>query len=142
MNASVAFRWLHAEEILLGRKQFEGAPPCDKTCSIGDAARRRHFDSRPRREIRIPASGHTGPEAIGHQPMPWKVNSMTIPETPAALWLRHVLDDEIERLHQELRMKQCPATPTVSGSVLDHGALAFILLFAGLFAIACVLLLY
>jgi hypothetical protein len=23
MNASVAFRWLHAEEILLGRKQFE-----------------------------------------------------------------------------------------------------------------------
>jgi len=23
MNASVAFRWLHAEEILLGRKRFE-----------------------------------------------------------------------------------------------------------------------
>jgi hypothetical protein len=23
MNAFVAFRWLHAEEILLGRKQFE-----------------------------------------------------------------------------------------------------------------------
>ena len=23
MNASIAFRWLHAEEILLGRKQFE-----------------------------------------------------------------------------------------------------------------------
>ncbi len=23
MNASVAFRWLHAEEILLGRNQFE-----------------------------------------------------------------------------------------------------------------------
>ena len=23
MNASVAFRWLHAEEILLGRQQFE-----------------------------------------------------------------------------------------------------------------------
>jgi hypothetical protein len=23
MNASVAFRWLNAEEILLGRKQFE-----------------------------------------------------------------------------------------------------------------------
>ena len=23
MNASVAFRWLHAQEILLGRKQFE-----------------------------------------------------------------------------------------------------------------------
>jgi len=23
MNASLAFRWLHAEEILLGRKQFE-----------------------------------------------------------------------------------------------------------------------
>ncbi len=23
MNASVAFRWLHAEEILLGRKRFQ-----------------------------------------------------------------------------------------------------------------------
>ena len=23
MNASLAFRWLHAEEILIGRKQFE-----------------------------------------------------------------------------------------------------------------------
>jgi len=23
MNASLAFRWLHAEEILLGRKEFE-----------------------------------------------------------------------------------------------------------------------
>ena len=32
MNASVAFRWLNAEEILLGRKQFEaGVPPCEKT---------------------------------------------------------------------------------------------------------------
>jgi len=67
---------------------------------------------------------------------------MTIRETPAAIWLRHVLDDEIEPLYQELRMKQRPTTPTVSGSVLDHGALPFILLFAGLYAIACVLLLY
>src|SRR5579885_1718849 len=28
---------------------------------------------------------------------------MTMPETPAALWLRHVLDDESEPLYQELR---------------------------------------
>jgi hypothetical protein len=31
---------------------------------------------------------------------------MTMPETPAALWLRHVLDDEIEPLYQELRTER------------------------------------
>jgi hypothetical protein len=70
MNASIAFRWLHAEEILLGRKQFEtGVSPCAKTCSIGDAVRRRHSDSTPRRGrscgITSPAHGHTAPEEIG-----------------------------------------------------------------------------
>ncbi len=67
---------------------------------------------------------------------------MTTPETPAALWLRHVLDDEIEPLYQELRTGWRAAAPSISGGVPDHSALPFILLFVGLYAIVCFLLLY
>jgi hypothetical protein len=67
---------------------------------------------------------------------------MTMPETPAALWLRHVLDDEIEPLYQELRTERGAAVPTHFLSVIGRGAFPFILLFVALYAIACVLLLY
>ena len=65
---------------------------------------------------------------------------MTTPETPAALWLRHVLDDEVEPLY--LRMQRRAAAPTLCGSVLAHGALPFILLLVGVYTVVCVLLLY
>jgi hypothetical protein len=65
---------------------------------------------------------------------------MTMPETPAALWLRHVLDDEVEPLY--LRMQQRAAAPSLSGLVLQQSALPFILLSASLYAIAWFLVLY
>jgi hypothetical protein len=67
---------------------------------------------------------------------------MTMPETPAALWLRHLLDDEIEPLYQELGTGRAPAVPTQFLSVVGRGAFPFILLFVAFYAIACVLLLY
>jgi len=65
---------------------------------------------------------------------------MTMPETPAALWLRHVLDDEVEPLYQELRTERGAAVPTHFFSAVGPGAFPFILLFVALYAIACVLL--
>ena len=67
---------------------------------------------------------------------------MTMPETPAALWLRQVLDDEIEPLYQELRTGRRAAVSIQFLSVVGRGALPFMLLFVALYAIACVLLLY
>ena len=67
---------------------------------------------------------------------------MTMPETPAALWLRHVLDDEIEPLYQELRTGWRAAAPSFSGAVPNRSALLFILLFVGLYAVVWLLLLY
>jgi hypothetical protein len=65
---------------------------------------------------------------------------MTMPETPAALWLRRVLDDEVEALY--LRMQLCAAAPSLSGVVLQQSALPFILLFVGLYTVAWFLLVY
>jgi hypothetical protein len=65
---------------------------------------------------------------------------MTMPETPAALWLRHVIDDEVEPLY--LRTQQRVAAPSLSGLVLQRSARPFILLFVGLYAIAWFLLVY
>jgi hypothetical protein len=65
---------------------------------------------------------------------------MTMPETPAALWLRHVLDDEVEPLY--LRMQQRGAAPTLSCLVVQQSACPFILLFVGLYAVAWFLLVY
>ena len=65
---------------------------------------------------------------------------MTMPETPAALWLRHVLDYEVEPLY--LRMQQRAAAPSLSGLVLQQSALPFILLSVSLYAIAWFLVLY
>lgn len=65
---------------------------------------------------------------------------MTMPETPAALWLRHVLDHEVEPLY--LRMQQRAAAPSLSGFVLQQSALPFILLSVGLYAVAWFLVLY
>ncbi|MBV8905873.1 MAG: hypothetical protein JOZ22_19740 [Acidobacteriia bacterium] len=65
---------------------------------------------------------------------------MTMPETPAALWLRHVLDHEVEPLY--LRMQQRAAAPSLSGLVLQQSALPFILLCVGLYAVAWFLVLY
>jgi len=65
---------------------------------------------------------------------------MTNPETPAALWLRHVLDHEVEPLY--LRMQQRAAAPILSGLVLHQSARPFILLFVGLYAVAWFLLVY
>jgi hypothetical protein len=65
---------------------------------------------------------------------------MTMPETPAALWLRHVLDDEVEPLY--LRMQQPAPAPSLSGLVLQQSALPFILLSVSLYAIAWFLVLY
>jgi len=64
---------------------------------------------------------------------------MTMPETPAALWLRHVLDHEVEPLY--LRMQQRAAAPSLSGLVLQRSALPFILLSVGLYAVAWFLVL-
>ena len=66
---------------------------------------------------------------------------MTMPETPAALWLRYVLDDEIEPLYQEMRTGRAAAVPSQFLWVVDRGAFPFILLFVALYAFACVLLL-
>jgi hypothetical protein len=65
---------------------------------------------------------------------------MTMPETPAALWLRHVLDDEVEPLY--LPMQQRVAAPSLSGLVLRQSARPFILLFVGLYAVVWFLLVY
>ena len=65
---------------------------------------------------------------------------MTMPESPAVLWLRHVLDEEVEPLY--LRMQQRTAAPSLSGLVLQQSATPFILLFVGLYAVAWFLLVY
>ena len=65
---------------------------------------------------------------------------MTMPETPAALWLRHVLDHEVEPLY--LRMQQRAAAPSLSGLVLQQSALPLILLSVSLYAIAWFVVLY
>lgn len=67
---------------------------------------------------------------------------MTTPETPAAVWLRHVLDDEIEPLYQELRLAHAAAVPSFSVPVARPGALPFVLLLVGLYAVAGFLLVY
>ena len=67
MNASVAFRWLHAEEILLGRKQFEtvvsrrARKPGQSVTSRAPAFQ---FHNASHLELRhnVPARGHTSPE--------------------------------------------------------------------------------
>jgi hypothetical protein len=56
------------------------------------------------------------------------------------LWLRHVLDDEIEPLY--LRMQQRAAAPSLSGLVLQQSAFPFILLFVGLYAVVWFLVVY
>ena len=46
MNASIALRWLHAEEILLGRKQFEAGvsrPARKPVPSVAPRRRDSHF---------------------------------------------------------------------------------------------------
>jgi hypothetical protein len=55
---------------------------------------------------------------------------MAMPETPAALWLQHILDHEVEPLY--LRMQQRAAAPSLSGLVLQQSAFPFILLLVGL----------
>jgi hypothetical protein len=65
---------------------------------------------------------------------------MTMPETPAALWLQHILDHEVEPLY--LGMQQRAAAPNLSGLVLQQAALPFIVLFVGLYAVAWFLLIY
>jgi len=65
---------------------------------------------------------------------------MTMPETPAALWLRHVLDDEVEPLY--LQMQQRGAAPSLSCLFVQQSARPFILLFVGLYAVAWFLLVY
>jgi hypothetical protein len=65
---------------------------------------------------------------------------MTMPEAPAALWLRHVLYDEVEPSY--LRMQQRVAAPSLSCLAVQQPARPFILLFVGLYAVTWFLVVY